>query len=99
MKSACGCFLTLEYRQNMRYLYGVIMKNTQNKYTWLTSLLKGWGIKESWAKVLAGAILGALCAAGVIALDACCINYKQNAAGDRELTATVVHPAPVHPDK
>lgn len=32
--------------------------------TVLTSLISGWGVKESWAKVLAGAIVGALAALG-----------------------------------
>ena len=45
--------------------------NNKEKYSWLTSLLTGWGIRESWAKVLAGAIIGALCAAGVLSLDSC----------------------------
>ena len=45
--------------------------SNKDKYTWLTSLLTGWGVKESWAKVLAGAIIGALVAAGVLALDSC----------------------------
>ena len=29
---------------------------------WLNSLLTGWGLKESWAKVLTGAIIGAIIA-------------------------------------
>ena len=38
--------------------------NTNNEqHHWLTGLLTGWGIKESWAKLIAGAIIGA-CAAG-----------------------------------
>lgn len=47
------------------------MSTNKDKYTWLTSLLTGWGIKESWAKVLAGAIIGALCAAGVLSMTGC----------------------------
>ena len=74
--------------------YGIqiklIMKNIENKHTWLTGLLTGWGIKESWAKVLAGAVIGALCAAGL--LCSCSLHYKQNALGDKEFSATVVQP-------
>lgn len=29
---------------------------------WLNSLLTGWGLKQSWAKVLTGAIIGAIIA-------------------------------------
>lgn len=40
--------------------------NTNEKASWLTGLLSGWGIKESWAKIIAGAIIGALGAAGLL---------------------------------
>ncbi|MBR3902430.1 MAG: hypothetical protein IKJ29_02110 [Akkermansia sp.] len=43
--------------------------NTQNEQQrWLTGLLTGWGIKESWAKLIAGAIIGAISAAGFLAM-------------------------------
>ena len=38
------------------------MNDKQEKFNWLKSLLTGWGIKESWAKVIAGAIIGAIAA-------------------------------------
>lgn len=38
------------------------MSNNKEKYSWLTGLLTGWGIKESWAKLIAGAIIGAIAA-------------------------------------
>ena len=38
------------------------MENKQEKFNWLKSLLTGWGIKESWAKIIAGAIIGVICA-------------------------------------
>lgn len=47
------------------------MSTNKDKYTWLTSILTGWGIKESWAKVLAGAVIGALCAAGALSVTSC----------------------------
>lgn len=47
------------------------MSTNKEKHSWLTGLLTGWGIKESWAKVLAGAIIGALCAAGVLTVSGC----------------------------
>lgn len=36
--------------------------NTEEKTSWLAGLLTGWGIKGTWAKVIAGAIVGALMA-------------------------------------
>lgn len=66
--------------------------SNKDKYTWLTSLLTGWGVKESWAKIIAGAIIGALVCAGVLALDSCAVRYTQSAAGDIELNGTVVLP-------
>ena len=45
--------------------------NTNDKTSWLTGLLTGWGIKESWAKIIAGAIVGALTAAGAMTLSGC----------------------------
>lgn len=38
------------------------MEDKKQKYNWLKSLLTGWGIKESWAKLIAGSIIGAICA-------------------------------------
>ena len=38
------------------------MNDKQEKFNWLKSLLTGWGIKESWAKLIAGAIIGAVAA-------------------------------------
>ena len=55
--------------------------DNKKTHTWLTGLLTGWGVKESWAKILAGAIIGALCAAGVLSLDSCTVRYTQNADG------------------
>lgn len=41
-------------------------QNARNTHGWLTGLLTGWGIKESWAKLIAGAVVGALAAAGLL---------------------------------
>ncbi len=40
--------------------------STQDNASWLAGLLTGWGIKDSWAKIIAGAIAGALAAAGLL---------------------------------
>lgn len=42
------------------------MNTHQTQHTWLTGLLTGWGIKESWAKLIAGAVIGACAAAGLL---------------------------------
>lgn len=43
------------------------MYNKQKEtHNWLTGLLTGWGIKDSWAKLIAGAVVGALTAAGLL---------------------------------
>lgn len=46
-------------------------KDTKDKHSWLTGILTGWGIKESWAKIIAGAIIGAAIAAGAITTTGC----------------------------
>ena len=47
------------------------MSTNKEKVSWLTGLLTGWGIKESWAKVIAGAVIGALVAAGILTQPGC----------------------------
>lgn len=42
------------------------MNTNKEQHNWLTGLLTGWGIKESWAKLIAGAVIGALAAAGLL---------------------------------
>lgn len=70
------------------------MKTNKEKLNWLASLLTGWGVKESWAKLLAGAIVGALAAVGVLSLDSCTATYTQTAAGDIAARVTIVEPEP-----
>lgn len=42
------------------------METKKQQHNWLAGLLTGWGIKESWAKLIAGAIIGACAAAGLL---------------------------------
>ncbi len=42
------------------------MSTNTSKTSWLVGLLSGWGIRESWAKIIAGALIGALSAAGFL---------------------------------
>lgn len=41
------------------------METHKEKISWLTGLLTGWGIRESWAKIIAGAVVGVISAAGI----------------------------------
>lgn len=68
------------------------MSNPQQKTSWLTGLLTGWGIRESWAKIIAGAIIGALTAAGIITGTSCNARYTQSPDGTINLTGTVCYP-------
>ncbi len=53
--------------------------NTNKETSWLAGLLHGWGIRESWAKIIAGAIVGALAAAGL--LTGCSASFVRTAGG------------------
>lgn len=68
------------------------MSSTQQKTSWLTGLLTGWGIKNSWAKIIAGAIIGALTAAGILTATSCNASYSQSPDGSIRLTGTVCYP-------
>lgn len=65
------------------------MSKETKAYNWLTSLLTGWGLKESWAKLVAGAVIGAAVATGVLTLDGCTAHYSQTVDGAIEYTGRV----------
>lgn len=69
--------------------------NSENKnkeqYTFLISLMKGWGIKESWAKIIAGMIIGGLVAAGF--LTSC--TWNLNAVTPTQNFSSSIHIIPV----
>ena len=56
------------------------MNNKEEKYNWLKSLLTGWGIKESWAKLIAGAIIGAICA---FTMSSCTWDFKSTSSSQQ----------------
>lgn len=68
------------------------MSTNKEKASWLASLLTGWGVKESWAKIIAGAVIGALLAAGVLTSTGCTTAYTQTAAGDISFRGVIVLP-------
>ena len=45
--------------------------DNDNKTSWLAGLLTGWGVPANWARVIAGAIIGALAAAGILTQQGC----------------------------
>lgn len=47
------------------------MKDSKETVNWLVDVFTGWGLRESWAKIAAGAIVGALVAAGLLSMTAC----------------------------
>jgi hypothetical protein len=96
VKRACGSFIGMDILLILYILETTNtlsdMKQVEKTNSWLTGLLTGWGMRAVWAKVIAGAIIGALCATGILSLDSCSTSYRQSAAGDIEFTTTVVHP-------
>lgn len=61
---------------------------------WLTGVLTGWGVKECWAKVLAGAVIGALAAMAALSQSGCTVEvglpYGQSWGVSVELPPTHV---------
>ncbi len=47
------------------------MNEHQSNTSWLAGVLTGWGLKESWAKLIAGALIGALGAVGILTQTGC----------------------------
>lgn len=68
------------------------MATNEEKTSWLAGLLSGWGIKESWAKIIAGAIIGALAAMGALTQTGCTASYSQSAEGDISSSVTIAPP-------
>lgn len=68
------------------------MSSDNTKINWLTGILSGWGIKECWAKILAGAIIGALSAAGLLCTSACSTTYSQTADGATKFSNRIILP-------
>lgn len=70
------------------------MQHNSNNVKWLTGVFTGWGIKECWAKLLAGIVIGALGAAGLLCTNACTRAYHQAADGSIEYSNRILllHP-------
>ncbi len=75
------------------------MSTNKEKASWLTSLLTGWGVREVWAKIIAGAIIGALAAAGVLTQTSCTMNLMKMPDGTVKFCGAVVRPVTVEGGK
>lgn len=62
---------------------------------WLTGLLTGWGIPGTLARIVAGAIIGALATAAALSGSGCTASYKQTAEGAVDYCHSLTLPLPV----
>lgn len=62
---------------------------------WVTGLLTGWGIPGTIARIIAGAIVGAIATAAALTGTGCTASYKQTAAGDVDYSHSLTLPLPV----
>lgn len=47
------------------------MSTNEEKQGWLVGLFTGWGVPASWAKFIAGAIIGGFVAIGALSASGC----------------------------
>lgn len=47
------------------------MSTNKEQYNWIEKTLAGFGVPGNWAKVIAGAVIGALIAAGILTQTSC----------------------------
>lgn len=72
--------------------------NTDNKDKaaqaagWVTALLTGWGIPGTIARILAGAIIGALATAAALTGTGCTTSYTQTADGSFSYRSAITIP-------
>lgn len=66
---------------------------------WITKVLTGWGVPGSIARVIAGAIVGAIAAWYVATATGCTVSYTKLPDGTVVAQGSVVKPTPVHVTK
>lgn len=62
---------------------------------WVTGLLTGWGIPGTIARIIAGAIVGAIATAAALTGTGCTASYKQTADGAVDYSHRLTLPLPV----
>lgn len=67
--------------------------------SWLTSLLTGWGLKQSWAQYIAAAIVGAVAAVLMMMQGSCTATATQGADGSWSYTGELVAPITTFDDE
>ncbi len=69
--------------------------------SFISRLLVARGVPGGIARIIAGALIGALAAMYALSATGCTASYAQNAAGDRSYSAAIVLPEPIAatPDK
>ena len=50
------------------------MSTNEEKISWVAKLIIGFGVPSNWAKVIAGAIIGGLAAAGILTQSGCSLS-------------------------
>ena len=60
---------------------------------WLVKVLTGWGVPGALARILAGAIVGAVAAWVAFSQSGCTADYSQNADGSLQYHGTIVLPS------
>ena len=61
----------------------------------MTGLLTGWGIPGTIARIIAGAIVGAIATAAALTGTGCTASYKQTADGAVDYSHSLTLPLPV----
>ncbi len=64
----------------------------QQAASWLVKILTGWGVPGTLARVLAGAIVGAVAGFYLATATSCTAEYTQNADGSLQYHGSVVLP-------
>lgn len=66
---------------------------------WLTGLITGWGVPGTVAKVIAGAIVGAVAAWYVATCTGCTVDYTRAPDGAVRVQSGFIHPVYVSTQK
>ncbi|MCD8069831.1 MAG: hypothetical protein LUE08_00375 [Akkermansiaceae bacterium] len=71
------------------------MSDETDKASWLVSFLEGFGVPSNWAKVIAGAIIGAVSAYIALTSSGCSLTYTTTDAdgSSTSLSTTIEQPS------
>jgi len=63
---------------------------------WLSGLLSGWGVPANWARLVSGAIIGALATLAAMYGTGCTASYSQAADGSINYCGAIAPANPNH---